>query len=116
MGLKRRDQNKIYNNYWEIIERLAKEETSNRSRVSDFIRDFLTLVNNKIPNKSKVYEEFKAKYPTSDINELENNLSPIKSLVKYYNKLLNPRNESDKEIRNQLEYFEIPRQIWTTKR
>lgn len=105
MGLKRRDQNRIYNNYWEIIEKLAKEETSNKSRVSDFIRDYLTLVNNKIPNKSKVYEEFKTKYPTSDIDELEKNLSPIKSAVKYYNKLLNPKNESDKEIRTQLEYI-----------
>lgn len=105
MGLKRRDQNRIYNNYWEIIEKLAKEETSNKSRVSDFIRDYLTLVNNKIPNKSKVYEEFKSKYPTSDIDVLEQNLAPIKSLVKYYNKLLNPKNEGDKDIRIQLEYI-----------
>ncbi|MCL6266975.1 DUF262 domain-containing protein [Flagellimonas myxillae] len=105
MGLKRRDQNRIYNNYWEIIEKLAKEETSNKSRVSDFIRDYLTLVNNKIPNKSKVYEEFKAKYPTSEIDVLEQNLAPIKSLVKYYNKLLNPKNEADKDIRIQLEYI-----------
>ena len=105
MGLKRRDQNRIYNNYWEIIEKLAKEETSNKSRVSDFIRDYLTLVNNKIPNKSKVYEEFKSKYPTSDIDVLEQNLAPIKSLVKYYNKLLNPKNEGNKDIRIQLEYI-----------
>jgi len=105
MGLNRRDQNKIYNNYWEIIEKLAKDETLNTSKVSDFIRDYLTLVNNKIPNKSKVYLEFKAKFPTTDLQELETNLSPIKSLVKFYNKLLNPKNESDKDIRLQLEYI-----------
>ncbi len=105
MGLNRRDQNKIYNNYWEIIEKLAKDETLNTSKVSDFIRDYLTLVNNKIPNKSKVYLEFKAKFPTSDLQELETNLSPIKSLVKFYNKLLNPKNESDKDIRLQLDYI-----------
>jgi len=105
MGLNRRDQNKIYNNYWEIIEKLAKDETLNTSKVSDFIRDYLTLVNNKIPNKSKVYLEFKAKFPTTDLQELESNLSPIKSLVKFYNKLLNPKNESDKDIRLQLEYI-----------
>jgi len=105
MGLNRRDQNKIYNNYWEIIEKLAKDETLNTSKVSDFIRDYLTLVNNKIPNKSKVYLEFKAKFPTTDLQELEANLSPIKSLVKFYNKLLNPKNESDKDIRLQLEYI-----------
>jgi len=105
MGLNRRNQNKIYNNYWEIIEKLAKDETLNTSKVSDFIRDYLTLVNNKIPNKSKVYLEFKAKFPTTDLQELETNLSPIKSLVKFYNKLLNPKNESDKDIRLQLEYI-----------
>ena len=105
MGLNRRDQNKIYNNYWEIIEKLAKDETLNTSKVSDFIRDYLTLVNNKIPNKSKVYLEFKAKFPTTDLQELETNLSTIKSLVKFYNKLLNPKNESDKDIRLQLEYI-----------
>lgn len=106
MGLYHKEQNKIYNNYWEIIEKLAKDETLNTSRVSDFIRDYLTLVNNKIPNKNKVYLEFKAKFPTTDLHELEANLSPIKSLAKFYNKLLNPKNELDKEIRLQLEYID----------
>lgn len=105
MGLNRRDQNKIYQNYWEVIENLAKDETMNVSRVSEFIRDYLTLENKNIPNKGKVYLEFKAKYPTTTLEELERNLIGIKSLVKHYNKLINPRNEPDKEIRTQLEYI-----------
>ncbi len=105
MGLNRRDQNKIYQNYWEVIEKLAKDETLNVSRVSDFIRDYLTLENKNIPNKGKVYLEFKAKYPTSSLEELEANLSGIKSLVKHYNKLINAKNEADKDIRIQLEYI-----------
>jgi uncharacterized protein with ParB-like and HNH nuclease domain len=105
MGLNRRDQNKIYINYWDIIEQLAKEETLNISRVSDFIRDYLTLVNNKIPNKNKVYLEFKTKFPTTSLEDLKNNLAPIKSLVKYYNKLINPKNETDREIRTELQYI-----------
>lgn len=105
MGLNRRDQNKIYQNYWEVIEKLAKDETLNVSRVSDFIRDYLTLENKNIPNKGKVYLEFKVKYPTSTLEELEANLSGIKSLVKHYNKLINPKNENDKEVRSQLEYI-----------
>ncbi|MFV0188206.1 DUF262 domain-containing protein [Empedobacter falsenii] len=105
MGLNRRDQSKIYQNYWEVIEKLAKDESSNSSRVSDFIRDYLTLVNKNIPNKSKVYLEFKTKYPTSTLDELENILGNIKSLVKHYNKLINPKNEPDKDIRKQLEYI-----------
>lgn len=105
MGLGRKEQNKIYENYWEIIEQLAKDETLNVSRVSDFIRDYLTLENKNIPNKGKVYLEFKAKYPTSTFDELETNLSGLKSLVKHYNKLVNPKNETDKDIRLQLEYI-----------
>lgn len=105
MGLKRHQQNKIYRNYWEIIEKFAKDESSNKSRVSDFIRDYLTLVNKKIPVKKKVYLEFKTKYPTSTIEELEDTLLNIKSLVKHYNKLINPENELDNDIRKQLKYL-----------
>ncbi len=106
MGLNRRDQNLIYENYWEIIEKYAKDETNNHSRVSDFIRDFLTLENKKIPNKAKVYHEFKLKYPTSTLDHLEDTLSKLKSLVKYYNKLINPKNEEDRDIRTQLGYID----------
>ena len=105
MGLNRRDQTKVYNDYWKIIEKLAKDETLNKSKVSDFIRDYLTLKNNKIPNKSKVYLEFKTKYPTTDFEILKDSLMPIKSLVKFYNKLINPKNEIDKAISLELKYI-----------
>ncbi len=75
-------------------------------QVSDFIRDYLTLINNKIPNKNKVYQEFKSRFPTSNIEDLESVLLPIKSLANFYNKLINPKNESDIEIRKQLEYID----------
>ena len=105
MGLNRNDQQLIYQNYWEIIEALAKDEVDNVSRVSDFIRDFLTLENKKIPNKSKVYQEFKDKFPTSSLDDLKATLSSLKQLVKHYNKLINPRNEADRNIQLQLGYI-----------
>lgn len=105
MGLSRKDQNKIYENYWEQIEILAKDSSTNESKVSDYIRDYLTLENKKIPNKNKVYQEFKLKYPTSSLNKLEANLSPIKQLVKHYNKIINPENEPDQDIRLQIQYI-----------
>ncbi|MFZ3064354.1 MAG: DUF262 domain-containing protein [Nitrospirota bacterium] len=105
MGLKRRDQSKIYQNYWEVIEKLAKDEMLNVSRVSDFIRDYLTIENKNIPNKGKVYVEFKSKYPTSTLEELESKLAGIKSFGNHYNKLINPKNEQDKEIRLYLEFI-----------
>jgi uncharacterized protein with ParB-like and HNH nuclease domain len=105
MGLNPKDQNKIYQSYWEIIEKLAKDDISNESKVSDFIRDYLTLENRSIPNKGKVYLEFKAKFPTTTLIDLEKTLTDIKSLVKHYNKLINPKKETDKDIRLQLEYI-----------
>jgi uncharacterized protein with ParB-like and HNH nuclease domain len=51
MGLSRPNQDRIYANYWEVIEKNAKDETLNVSRVSEFIRDYLTLKNKEIPNK-----------------------------------------------------------------
>jgi uncharacterized protein with ParB-like and HNH nuclease domain len=105
MGLTRTHQDKIYKNYWEVIERNAKDETLNKTRVSEFIRDYLTLKNKEIPNKGDVYTKFKEKYPTTTIEELETVLNELKSLVKFYNKLTNPKNEVDKDIKNQLEYI-----------
>ena len=105
MGLSRTNQEKVYKNYWEVIERNAKDEILNKSRVSDFISDYLTLINKEIPNKGEVYVKFKAQYPTTTIDELESVLSDLKSLVKFYNKLINPKNEIDKDIRTQLEYI-----------
>jgi uncharacterized protein with ParB-like and HNH nuclease domain len=69
MGLKRVKQNRIYQNYWEIIENFAKDEMS-ISKVSDFIRDFLTFVNKRIPNKGNVYLEFKKSIPLQPFRNL----------------------------------------------
>lgn len=105
MGLSRTNQDRIYKSYWEVIEKNAKDETLNKTRVSEFIRDYLTLKNKEIPNKGDVYAKFKDKYPTTTIDELELVLTELKSLVKYYNKLTNPKNEPDKLIRTQPEYI-----------
>jgi uncharacterized protein with ParB-like and HNH nuclease domain len=105
MGLSRTNQEKIYKSYWEVIEQNAKDEKSNKSRVSDFIRDYLTLINKEIPNKGDVHTKFKSQFPTTTIEELESILTELKLLVKFYNKLINPKNETDKEVRTQLEYI-----------
>ncbi len=105
MGLSRTNQEKIYKSYWEVIEKNAKDETLNKTRVSEFIRDYLTFKNKEIPNKGDVYVTFKSNYPTTTVDDLEKILSELKSLSKFYNKLVNPKNEADREIRQQLEYI-----------
>jgi uncharacterized protein with ParB-like and HNH nuclease domain len=105
MGLPRKSQNNIYKKYWDVIENLAKEELTNKSKVSEFIRDFLTLKNKDIPRQNNVYEIFKKKYPTTTEEELEIILNEIKSLAGFYNKILNPLKETDKEIQLHLNYI-----------
>lgn len=105
MGLSRRQQERIYNIYWSVIESNAGVEKDNTSKVSDFIRDYLTLTNGAIPNKGKVYLSFKSHFPSANIEDLEPILISLKSLSAFYNKITNPHNESDKDIRRELEYI-----------
>ena len=102
MGLEPREQVRVFENYWEIIENNAKIENSQESKVSELIRDYLTLINKKIPNKSKVYEEFKARFKKRDVDFYQNTLQTIKQYSVIYNKLLNPTNETDVEIQREL--------------
>lgn len=102
MGLKHKEQTNIYDNFWKQIEQNATHEENNANKVSDFIRDFLTFENREIPNKGKVYQEFKRKYPITDMTTLEKVLGKIKKYSYHYNKFINPQNEKDVEVRNQL--------------
>jgi len=104
MDLEKDQQNELYNNYWGTIEKLAKDEKG-ITKVSDFIRDYLTLKNKKIPNKNKVYQEFKIKYDEKEFKNLKVLLSDLLDYANYYNKLINPENEKDKQIKKQLNYI-----------
>ena len=105
MGLRREEQQSLYENYWLPIEQMAREEATNSSRVSDFIRDYLTLKNKKIPNKQRVYQEFKSTYSFNNTKELQLVLSELKRFVRHYTKLLNVENEKDHDIRERLRYI-----------
>lgn len=104
MGLKSQDQARIYDRFWLPIEASARDEERNAERVSDFIRDYLTVENREIPVKNKVYQDFKKKYPFEEISELEEVLARLKRFAQHYNKLLNPQNEPDRDIARQLEW------------
>jgi uncharacterized protein with ParB-like and HNH nuclease domain len=105
MGLSRTAQEDIYKKFWAPIEKNARNQNLNQSKVSDFIRDYLTLKEKEIPNKNAVYEKFKEKYPTPNSEELREALDEIKSLSEVYKKLLNPTLETDIEIQKEITYI-----------
>lgn len=104
MDLDPKNQNKIFDQIWNPIEENARDIIKQISVVSDYIRDYLTLKNKKIPNKNSVYVEFKKLYSEKNegyTQELEN----IKSLSIHYKKFINPSTVVDQNIRKELEFI-----------
>ena len=88
MDLPPKDQNRIFETVWNPIEENAKDIVKQSSLVSDYIRDYLTLRNKKIPNKNKVYAEFKSLYPNKKDEAYHQELENIKSLSIHYKKFI----------------------------
>jgi uncharacterized protein with ParB-like and HNH nuclease domain len=105
MGLQRPAQESLFRKFWEPIEANARNETLNESKVSDFIRDYLTLKQKEIPNKGAVYEKFKLRFPEPNSEALKAALEEIRTLSQVYKILLNPSYETDIEIRRELSYI-----------
>ena len=105
MGLPRKEQEQVFRNFWEPIEKNAQNFEVHESRVSDFIRDFLTHKQKDIPNKSAVYEKFKERYPFPNSPELMETLEELRELSHVYARLLNPQLEKDVMISRELGYI-----------
>lgn len=89
----------LYKNFWLKIE---IELTNNK--ISDFIRDFLTMKTGKIANKNKVYEEFKEYMRLQkELNE-EAVLEELVTYSTYYNWFLNT-NSNNEEVNEKLKHF-----------
>jgi uncharacterized protein with ParB-like and HNH nuclease domain len=105
MDLPPKDQNRIFETIWNPIEENARDYVKQSSSVSEFIRDYLTLRNKKIPNKNKVYAEFKSIYANKKDEAYHQELENIKSLSIHYKKFVNPSTVADLSIRKELEYI-----------
>ncbi|MBZ9779851.1 DUF4268 domain-containing protein [Psychroflexus sp. CAK8W] len=104
MDLPPKQQDKVYNQIWNPIEENAKDIQKQKSLVSEYIRDYLTLKKKKIPKKSKVYEEFKKMYQDKD-EAYQQELENIKSFSVHYKKLANPQTVKNDNIRKELNYI-----------
>ncbi len=105
MDLEPKEQNKIYDQIWNPIEENARDLVRQKSMVSDYIRDYLTLKTKRIPNKGKVYEEFKKIYSNKKDDSFQQELETIKALSVHYRKFINPHVIADVALRRELEYI-----------
>ena len=83
MGLETNEQNNIYNNYWLLMEKLFNYEKQTLL-MDKFFRDYLTYKNGKIPNFSKVYEEFKNYHKNKFAGTVEEFCRDLYVNAKYY--------------------------------
>lgn len=105
MGLPRSAQEALFSKIWEPIEANARNYETNESRVSDFIRDYITMKQRDIPNKAAVYEKFKERYPVPNSTELKDALDEIRDFSILYAKLINPISEPNIYISEELKYI-----------
>lgn len=107
MNLKREEQNRLYEEYWIPIEENTKIFKGNKYKIliSEFMRDYLTLEFGKIPNKSKVFEEFKNNYEFANFEKIEEELMKIKEFSSIYLLILSPEKENDSDLRKQFKYL-----------
>lgn len=105
MDLPSKRQEHIFKTIWSPIDDNARDKIKNKSLVSEFIRDYLTLRNKRIPKKNSVYVEFRGLF-TDKNNELFNQeLEQIKSLSYHYRKFINPSSVKDMAISRELDYI-----------
>lgn len=109
MDLDRKEQNRIYKNFWIPIENNCKISDGNevKNYVSDFIRDYLTLKRGEIPVKAKVFEEFKMFYDNPDDLKLEE----LKNYSVKYSHIIKPYLEEDENIREELKNLKTLDQV-----
>ncbi len=95
------EQTLLYKEYWLKIEKLLSN-----SKISDFVRDYLTMKTYKISTKDKVYETFKAFAldPNNNLDE-QGLLEDLLIFAKYYSYFLyfNSNNEKVNDCLNQFQ-------------
>ena len=92
-------QTVLYKNFW-----LKIEIKLTNKKISNFIRDFLTMKTGKIANKNKVYDDFKEYMRIQkELNE-EAVLEELVTYSKYYNWFLNA-NSNNEKINEKLKHF-----------
>lgn len=102
MDRSQKEQYSIYDKYWLIIEENTNERNTKQSKMSEFIRDYLTFKFSSIPVQSKVFEVFKERFRFNSFIELIGLLEEIKVYSKFYSYFINPDIVKDDSIKHNL--------------
>ena len=92
-------QEALYKHYW-----LRLEELLTNAKISDFIRDYLTMKTGVISNKNRVYQNFKLYISQQHITS-EEILKDLNRFANHYHVFLNP-NSSDERVSDYLQVID----------
>lgn len=99
-------QEPVFTELWSPIEEMLLEKrTVGRSRLGEltaFLRHYFALRTGVLVNEEHVYSRFRDRGESATIPEFEAELTTLKRFAGYYDRLLRPENEADKEVRQQL--------------
>ena len=93
------EQETLYKHYWLRLEKLLTN-----AKISDFIRDYLTMKTGAISNKSRVYQNFKTYISQQSITS-EQILKDLNRFADHYHVFLNP-DSGDQRVRVYLDAIE----------
>lgn len=91
-------QEELYNNYWHKVEK------NTNYQVTQFIRDYLTMKENKIPNINKIYVNFKRYIEQTEVN-IEECLKDMLKFSTYYKSLITNNLNNIKEVNQAIKHI-----------
>lgn len=100
MELNPEKQEELYNKFWHPIEN--KFNNNSKNIFDRFIKDYLTIKNNKIPVNREVYHEFKKFSKKNYRNQNEKLVKDINKYANYYSKLFINEKDLEEDISKSL--------------
>ncbi|MFL6431964.1 MAG: DUF262 domain-containing protein, partial [Nitrososphaeraceae archaeon] len=97
MSLEPKEQARIYNEYWRPMEK-SFEQVDYTEYFDRFMRDYLTMETDQIPNISEIYSKFKSYMASYKDGAIDRVVEKIRYYSKLYTKLIYGREENS-EIR-----------------
>ena len=112
MRLPAEKQHQLFHAHWSEIEELLSERelTARIPEVTAFLRHYLAFRSGELPREDRVYISFRdrvEKRLKANDNIFIDEIKTLHRFAGYYDKLLRPRKESQKNIREQLERLNV---------